>query len=411
MPAETESLSQLLAFLRPGVALTPASAKKLAWDLRKIAKRCERFASGVVEHHGSADAPESVPGAVKRKKSFDFDRFSNRYVAFRLMYIGWRYHGFTLQDNIPNTVEASLFSALQKACLIRPGLSNKEMNYTRCGRTDIGVSALANVVTLELRSKASKHEPLPAPEEELDYPLLLNQILPDDIQITGWTPVPEDCNARFSATYRQYKYFFSGTLLVPTCPQLPTMNTSGLSQRLHTHLVFGVACPPIQPGRCNNAGASTGCQSLDAHAMQTAANYLVGLHDFQHFCKVNFSNTTNHQREILSAQVLPHPLKMHGNEEVLELVVRGSGFLWHQVQSLHVAAAAPEPSHVLECIKYDTCHTLDAYCECITCSDVILCSLQHTVWVKRTSPHSYVKQPFHRLNSDTQIALAAIQAH
>lgn len=218
MPAESETfrLSKLLGVLRPGVALTPASAKQLAWDLRRIAKRCEKFAAGG-DVHAAEDKPACAPSAtiqpsaaVKRKKSFDFDRFSVRYVAFRLLYVGWRYHGFTVQENASNTVEASLFTALEKTCLVRPGLSSKEMRYTRCGRTDIGVSALANVVTLELRSKARINEPLPEPEEELDYPLLLNKVLPDDVQVTGWAPVADDCNARYSATHRQYKYFFPG---------------------------------------------------------------------------------------------------------------------------------------------------------------------------------------------------------
>jgi hypothetical protein len=215
MPADCETLSKLLAIMRPGTLLTPASAKQLASDLRKVAKRCEKFAAG----GDSSPAPSStLPSAIQRNKSFDFDRFSFRFVSFRLLYVGWRYHGFTLQDNAPNTVEAKLFSALEKTCLVRPGLSNKEMRYSRCGRTDIGVSALANVVTLQLRSKARSNEPLPEPEGELDYPLILNKVLPDDIQVTGWAPVPDDCHARHSATYRKYKYFFSGTLSTAIAP-------------------------------------------------------------------------------------------------------------------------------------------------------------------------------------------------
>lgn len=221
MPGETETLSKLLAFCRPGVELTPSSAKHLAWDLRRLAKRCEKFAAGGAPDEKPACVPTQVQttsSVLKRKKSFDFDRFSVRYVAFRLLYVGWRYHGFTLQENAPNTVEASLFMALERTCLVRPGLSYKDMRYTRCGRTDIGVSALANVVTLELRSKARSNEPLPEPEDELDYPLLLNKVLPDDIQVTGWAPVDDECNARFSASHRQYKYFFSGALkLCCTC--------------------------------------------------------------------------------------------------------------------------------------------------------------------------------------------------
>lgn len=220
MPCESETLSKLLAVLRPGVALTAASAKYLASELRRLAKHSERWAEDkpalFLKSRSACVPPASMqPSAGKGKKGFEHDQFSLRYVAFRLLYVGWSYHGFTLQDNATNTIEASLFTALEKTRLVRPGLSYKEMRYTRCGRTDIGVSALGNVVTLELRSKAKTNEPLPQPDEELDYPLLLNKVLPDDIQVTGWAPVDDECNARFSATHRQYKYFFAGALNLP----------------------------------------------------------------------------------------------------------------------------------------------------------------------------------------------------
>lgn len=112
-------------------------------------------------------------------------------------------------------VEAHLFGALEKTCLIRPGMPPKEMSYTRCGRTDIGVSALANMITLEVRSKAAAGQPLPPADQELDYPFLLNKVLPPDIQITGWAPADPSFHARFSATNRRYKYFFAGPLSSP----------------------------------------------------------------------------------------------------------------------------------------------------------------------------------------------------
>lgn len=335
MPGETETLSKLLAFLRPGVALTPSSAKHLAWDLRRLAKRCEKFAAGGTPDDNPVCAPvhtRATSSVLKRKKSFDFDRFSVRYVAFRLLYVGWRYHGFTLQENAPNTVEASLFMALERTCLVRPGLSSKDMRYTRCGRTDIGVSALANVVTLEIRSKARSNEPLPEPDDELDYPMLLNKVLPDDIQVTGWGPVDDACNARFSATHRQYKYFFSGAiqlfcasetnemvLLFDSCPQNSLLGSAWTDQCLSlSHLKVTVE---------NVAGAG----GLDVDAMHQAAKYLVGTHDYQHFCKINFGNTTYHRREVFSAEVQSFPLMWQGKGDVVVLVIRGSGFLWHQV--------------------------------------------------------------------------------
>lgn len=93
-----------------------------------------------------------------------------------------------------------------------------------------------------------------------------------------------------------------------------------------SHHLAGCACNPT-------GGVAAGAESLDAHAMQQAANYLVGPHDFQHFCKINFGNTTTHHREVLFAEVLPYPVKWQEKGDVIVLNIRGSGFLWHQVWS------------------------------------------------------------------------------
>ena len=44
--------------------------------------------------------------------------------------------------------------------------------------------------------------------DELDFPLMINRVLPQDIRVVGWAPVPVSFDARFSCVYRTYKYFF-----------------------------------------------------------------------------------------------------------------------------------------------------------------------------------------------------------
>lgn len=58
-------------------------------------------------------------------------------------------------------------------------------------------AALGQVVALLLRSagRAGQAGPVP-PEAELDYPAVLNRVLPQDIRVLGWTDVPEDFSAR-----------------------------------------------------------------------------------------------------------------------------------------------------------------------------------------------------------------------
>lgn len=79
--------------------------------------------------------------------------------------------------------------------------------------------------------------------------------------------------------------------------------------------------------------ASAGASGLDAAAMQTACDHLVGEHDFQHFCKINLANTQMHVRRVISATVRPAPAAPgSGGADLLVLDIQGSAFLWHQVR-------------------------------------------------------------------------------
>lgn len=81
-----------------------------------------------------------------KNRQFDFSAHPRRHVALRLAYLGWAYQGFAVQENTDKTVEARLFEALQKTCLIQDRQSS---NYHRCGRTDKGVSAFSQVTAVQ----------------------------------------------------------------------------------------------------------------------------------------------------------------------------------------------------------------------------------------------------------------------
>jgi len=58
------------------------------------------------------------------------------------------------------TVESELFAALERACLVE---GRAGAGYQRCGRTDRGVSAAGQVVSLRLRSRARRADAGAAP--------------------------------------------------------------------------------------------------------------------------------------------------------------------------------------------------------------------------------------------------------
>ena len=71
------------------------------------------------------------------------------YVS-QVMYIGVRFQGFARQDCTDNTIEGEFFKALRKTKLVAPDAEISGLRYSRCGRTDKGVSALGQVCLIWL---------------------------------------------------------------------------------------------------------------------------------------------------------------------------------------------------------------------------------------------------------------------
>ncbi|GFR44474.1 hypothetical protein Agub_g5737, partial [Astrephomene gubernaculifera] len=322
------------------------------------------------------EVPGSSPGQQPSKKQrrapreFDFTRYRTRPVALELMYVGWAFQGFARQDNTDNTIEGVFFSALRKVKLIPEAAPVSELAYSRCGRTDAGVSALGQVVALRLRSCARLDEPLPPPESEYDYPRLINKALPPEVRVLGWSPVAPEFNARFSAQYREYKYFIVQQRLgtAATSPHVaPTAATTGTttaqlapppaqqqqqeqSQQQPQEeggrlpgcaaVSTGTTEDQLQEGAAGAAPTATAATtdvsySLDLDAMRQAASYFVGEHDFRNFCKPDVTAVRSFRRRILSFTIEPVRCGAGaGSHEVYALVVRGTAFLWHQVRCM-----------------------------------------------------------------------------
>src|SRR5438105_2947848 len=119
-------------------------------------------------------------------------------------FLGWDYQGYVVQEDTLETVEHHLFNALHKTKLIE---SRETSNYHRCGRTDKGVSAFCQVVSIDVRTKLFQGKGVFAQEdyagtdtgctEEVPYCLMLNKVLPDNIRCIAWAPVEQEFSARF----------------------------------------------------------------------------------------------------------------------------------------------------------------------------------------------------------------------
>lgn len=300
------------------------------------------------------EGEEPLDGAPKPKKprgkrKMDPSKYSTRFIALKLAYLGKSFGGFEFQamGNEPS-IEEELWNALTKACLIFPDdervVDWNCCEYSKCGRTDRGVSAFGQVIGIRVRSNQPlpkekdevafaeseegdkmevKEKPFDLIRDEIAYPRVLNRLLPPEIRVLAWCPAPPpDFSARFSCRERQYRYFFTQPAFSPEAGS-------------------------------SSEGVKTGW--LDIEAMRDAAKRYEGEQDFRNVCKIDPAKLiTNWKRTIFESDIvevkdvnsaLPYlksqgfsPDTLKDGEGVYPKVyyfhVRGSAFLWHQIRHM-----------------------------------------------------------------------------
>ncbi|KAL3943385.1 MAG: hypothetical protein SGBAC_002551 [Bacillariaceae sp.] len=239
-----------------------------------------------------------------------------RHIALRIYYDGVNYNGLSqnLGQDTDNSIEKELFQALKRAHLVD---SRESCGYSRCGRTDKGVSAVGQVVALRLKStipeyatydqegaKPISNDDLPKNEfsktkawvyprkkkkvdfsaprvekeiAEYSYSKILNNLLPVQIQVLGWSPVSDEFSARFSANARTYRYFFAK-------------------------------------------------RQMSLERIREGVALLVGNHDFRNFCKMDVEKVYNFKRLIYAAKVVEL------ENGICYVQIHGQAFLWHQIR-------------------------------------------------------------------------------
>lgn len=329
--------------------LHPQLQELFSWDEKKekghptaLAVLNHLVQSGSVTTEAVKSAYEAVQVAQtkldetsRKSKTKDQQQYRYRHVALCFYYDGAEYSGLAqnMGQESDQSVEKALFQALVMTRLVE---SRETSGYSRCGRTDKGVSAAGQVVALRLKSNIPLQATFgetPVSEEQLpknsseqirvcvppkkgdgpnvwkdvaEYPYakMLNNVLPDSIRILGWCPVSNDFSARFSATTRTYRYFFMR-------------------------------------------------RGLDLENMREALKLLVGKHDFRNFCKMDVEKVYNFERQIHSAELVERP-----EQSVCYLQIIGQAFLWHQIRCIAsvlflVGQGLEEPSVVQDMLNVE----------------------------------------------------------
>ena len=274
------------------------------------------------------ESKEGVRG-IRQERPFNFASYPTRHIALLVAYHGWPYSGLAIQstdEDVP-TVEGELQHALERCRLIEQGRGWEGCEFSRCGRTDRGVSGVGQVVTIRARSnrdrgvgwRPSKEPAKASSNTEFPYPRLINGLLPPSIRILAWSPVEPGFDARFSCSSRHYKYAF------------------------HLH-------------------PTTSTRPLDLGLMQQAADLLIGEYDFRNFCKLDGSKQIlNHSRRVIKAW-----FEHDAYPGMVVFNLLGSAFLWHQVRHiisilLLVGSGVEEPSVVTRLLDVESNPAKPAY--------------------------------------------------
>ncbi len=197
-----------------------------------------------------------------------------RNVKLTIEYDGTRYHGWQRQANAP-TIQQALEEGIER--VVRHAVT-----LYGSGRTDAGVHALGQVAHFRTSSAI--------PASDLHH--AINANIPDDIAVLRAEDVPPGFHARYSAKRKTYRY--------------------------------SIICRPVRPA----VGAAFACwhrRPLDVAAMQRAARFFLGEHDFAAF--ESHSEGEGTVRTIFRSEVVQEG-------ERIDYWVTANGFLYNMVRAM-----------------------------------------------------------------------------
>ncbi len=178
-----------------------------------------------------------------------------RRIMLRVAYDGTEYVGWQKQDN-GLAVEEVLNRALSE-------LTGEEISVIGASRTDSGVHSLGNVAVFDTDSR------IPADK----FCLAVNRYLPNDIVVRESREAAPDFHPRYAECRKTYEYTVYNS-------QIPNPLTGRYSYFVH--------------------------YPLDVDAMDRAAEYLVGTHDFASFCSAGAQVKTT-VRQIFALNCIADP--------------------------------------------------------------------------------------------------------
>ncbi len=193
-----------------------------------------------------------------------------------LQYEGTRYNGWQRQDSTENTIQGKLELVLCR-------MTGERIEVQGAGRTDSGVHAKMQVANFHTEKELR-------PEDIRNY---MNRYLPEDIAVTFCTEASERFHSRLNAKGKVYQY------------RIWNSEKPNVFERRWVY---------EYPDK------------LDIQAMESAAGFLMGTHDFKSFC------TRKKMKKKTVRTITGIRIEVFGEE--VRITYEGDGFLYHMVRIL-----------------------------------------------------------------------------
>lgn len=218
----------------------------------------------------------------KPERTVPTHEFVTRRAKFVLSYKGDEFHGFALNPGV-QTVAATLEGALAQIMQV-------PVKLTAAGRTDAGVHARGQVVSVDLPDRTNLEVLLRQ----------LNSMCGPSVVVREAMWMPADFHARYSALWREYRY---------------NVLNSHVPDPFQSSTAWHITAP------------------LNLRAMQLACDAIIGDHDFSAFCrrpKLTDADSREHsmRRNVMYAQW--HVI----DDELLRFEIRANAFCHQMVRAL-----------------------------------------------------------------------------
>ncbi|KAF4592998.1 tRNA pseudouridine synthase 1 [Pleurotus pulmonarius] len=254
-------------------------------------------------------------------------RYPKRQCALLLSFCGTGCSGMQIQPNA-RTIEGVLFDALVKAGAVSEDNADDpvKVNLARAARTDAGVHAAGNVVSLKM---------ITARPDVPDMLARVNEELPAEIRLWGYVRVQNSFNPRTLCDSRKYTYFFPSYLLIPPRPGSNLMRSlqkyaeDSDTDPTSTHPFWAgvdLATESLQDTLTRKRLWRVPSEQVDK--LRSIVNKFLGTHNFHNFTigkEVNERSNFRHMKAIEIADPA-----VYGETEWISVLFHGQSFMLHQ---------------------------------------------------------------------------------